>query len=157
VNVVSKRGLLKLTAKCPDAEVEALDWYRFASVADWSCFADVRRTFPRADLTGEVLARTVSSFGPDHCVKECLSNVVAGLQKVRKQLKGSKIISLTDILIAEQNGYFAEAGIKFKDMGTIKPQDSLPAMVRIAIPSRKIAALVLLTLFRQWVTFAISG
>ena len=55
MNVVSQRGLLKLTAKCPDAEVEALDWYRFASAADWSCFADVRRTFPRADLIGEVL------------------------------------------------------------------------------------------------------
>ena len=55
MDVVTKRGLLKLTAKCPDAEVEALDWYRFASAADWSCFADVRRTFPRADLIGEVL------------------------------------------------------------------------------------------------------
>jgi predicted NBD/HSP70 family sugar kinase len=46
-------------------------------------------------LTGEVLARTVSSFGPDNCVKDCLSNVVAGLQKVRKQLKsGQTIIGL---------------------------------------------------------------
>src|ERR1035441_4261522 len=43
------------TAKRPDAEIEVLDWYRIASTADWSCFADVRRTFPRADLIGEVL------------------------------------------------------------------------------------------------------
>jgi predicted NBD/HSP70 family sugar kinase len=46
-------------------------------------------------LTGEVLARTVNSFGPDHCIKECLSNLVAGLQKVRKQLKaGQKVIGI---------------------------------------------------------------
>jgi mRNA interferase HigB len=55
VSVISKRGLLKLTAKRPDAETEALDWYRAAATADWTCFADVRRTFPRADLIGEVL------------------------------------------------------------------------------------------------------
>lgn len=60
-----------------------------------------------------------------------VSKAVASRSKLY-ELKGSKnnVISLTDILIAEQNGYFAEAGIKFKDMGTIKPQDSLPAMVR---------------------------
>ena len=55
MNVVGKRGLLKLTARRPDAEIEALDWYRIANSADWSCFADVRRTFPCADLIGEVL------------------------------------------------------------------------------------------------------
>jgi mRNA interferase HigB len=55
VNVISKRGLLKFTAKCPDAEIESLDWYRVACAANWSCFADVRRTFPIADLIGEVL------------------------------------------------------------------------------------------------------
>ena len=55
MNVISKRGLLKFTAKCPDAETEALDWYRFASAADWRCLADVRRSFPSADLIGEVL------------------------------------------------------------------------------------------------------
>ena len=38
-----------------DAEVEAPAWYCLASAADWSCFAEVRRTFPRADLIGEVL------------------------------------------------------------------------------------------------------
>ena len=40
---------------CPDAETEALDWYRIAAAGDWSCFADVRRTFRSADLIGEVL------------------------------------------------------------------------------------------------------
>ena len=55
MNVVSKRGLLKLTAKRRDTEIEALDWYRAASSADWSCFADVRHTFGDADQVGEVI------------------------------------------------------------------------------------------------------
>ena len=55
MNVVGKRGLRNLTARHPEAETEALDWYRIAVSADWSCFADVRATFPRADLIGEVL------------------------------------------------------------------------------------------------------
>jgi mRNA interferase HigB len=54
VNVISKRGR-KLTAKHPGAEAELLDWYRVANAADWSCFADVRSTFPDSDLIGEVL------------------------------------------------------------------------------------------------------
>ena len=55
MNVISKRGLRKLTAKHPGAETDALDWYRVANAADWSCFADVRSTFPGSDLVGEVL------------------------------------------------------------------------------------------------------
>ena len=55
MNVVSKRGLRKLTAKHPEAETEALDWYRVAASADWNCFADVRKTYPTADMIGEVL------------------------------------------------------------------------------------------------------
>jgi mRNA interferase HigB len=46
---------LKLTAQRPEAETEALDWYRVAASADWARFADVRATFPSADLVGEVL------------------------------------------------------------------------------------------------------
>ena len=55
VNVISKRGLLKVAAKRPDAEPEALDWYRAASTAEWTCFADVRQTFADADMVGEVI------------------------------------------------------------------------------------------------------
>jgi mRNA interferase HigB len=55
VNVISKRGLRKLIAKHPGAEAELLDWYRVTNAAEWSCFADVRRTFPGSDLIGEVL------------------------------------------------------------------------------------------------------
>ena len=55
MNVVSKRGLRKLLVKLPATEAEALDWYRLAAAADWTCLADVRKTFPTADQIGEVL------------------------------------------------------------------------------------------------------
>ncbi len=55
MNVISKPGLRKLTAKHPAAEIEAFDWYRVAASADWTCFADVRATVPSADMIGEVL------------------------------------------------------------------------------------------------------
>ena len=55
MNVISKRGLRKLTAKHPATETEALDWYRLAAASDWNCLADVRKTFPSADQIGEVL------------------------------------------------------------------------------------------------------
>jgi mRNA interferase HigB len=55
VNVISKRGLRNLTAKHPAAEPGALNWYRVAASANWNCFAEVRATFPSADMIGEVL------------------------------------------------------------------------------------------------------
>ena len=55
MNVISKRGLRKLTAKHNAVESEALDWYRVAASADWNCFADVRGDLPRTDTIGQVL------------------------------------------------------------------------------------------------------
>lgn len=55
MNVISKQGLTRLAAKHPGAEAEALNWFRVASAATWSCLADVRNAFPSADLIGEVL------------------------------------------------------------------------------------------------------
>lgn len=46
-------------------------------------------------LTGEVLARTQGRFGAGLTVKDCLTSLVAGLQRVRKQLKSTqKIIGI---------------------------------------------------------------
>jgi predicted NBD/HSP70 family sugar kinase len=46
-------------------------------------------------LTGEVLVRTQGSFGADLSVKDCLTSLVAGLQRVRKQLKSTqKVIGI---------------------------------------------------------------
>jgi mRNA-degrading endonuclease HigB of HigAB toxin-antitoxin module len=53
VNVIGKGGLRKLTAKHRGVESEALDWYRVAASADWTCFAGVRGDLP---MIGQVLA-----------------------------------------------------------------------------------------------------
>ena len=55
MNAISKRGLRKLTAKHPAVESEALDWYRVAASANWTCFADVRGDLPKTDMIGQVL------------------------------------------------------------------------------------------------------
>jgi sulfonate transport system substrate-binding protein len=54
----------------------------------------------------------------------------ASQKKELYELKGTTITSLTDVLIAEVNGYFAEEGIKYKDVGIIKPQDAVPALLK---------------------------
>ena len=53
--MISKRGLLTLTAKHPDTEIECLDWYRIAAAATWTRFDDVRADYPSVDLVGQVL------------------------------------------------------------------------------------------------------
>jgi len=55
VNVISQRGLNQLIAKHPEAEDEAIAWYRAARRATWSSLEEVRRVFPSADTVGAVL------------------------------------------------------------------------------------------------------
>ncbi len=46
-------------------------------------------------LTGEVLARNVGSFGGSRTVRDCITSLAAGLQRVRKQLEPTqKIIGI---------------------------------------------------------------
>lgn len=56
MNVASRQGLLDLLkGKSEDVQTEALAWYRAAKNADWSTFAEVRATFPDADLVSGLL------------------------------------------------------------------------------------------------------
>jgi mRNA interferase HigB len=55
VNVISKPGLKKMTAKHPQAEAELLRWYKAAKNARWTSLADVRVAFASADRVGNVL------------------------------------------------------------------------------------------------------
>ena len=50
MNVISKRGLLKLTAECEGSQKDAFNWYRIAASADWACFNDVVNAIPNADF-----------------------------------------------------------------------------------------------------------
>jgi mRNA interferase HigB len=58
VNVISKRGLAKMTeAKRADRDtVTELDyWYKTARSAEWKNLVNVRQEFPSADQVGRVL------------------------------------------------------------------------------------------------------
>jgi len=50
--VVSLRRLREFWAVQPKAEVPLRGWYTQTSAADWQTFADLRATFPAADLVG---------------------------------------------------------------------------------------------------------
>jgi len=59
VNVITKTGLRRLIGKHPQAEDELLVWYKTARRAAWKNLADVRNSFPTADLVGKVLVFNV--------------------------------------------------------------------------------------------------
>ncbi|MBZ5619432.1 MAG: type II toxin-antitoxin system HigB family toxin [Acidobacteriia bacterium] len=55
MNVISKRGLMKLAKKRPGATEELTEWYKTARRADWTRPEDVRKRFASADQIGDVL------------------------------------------------------------------------------------------------------
>jgi mRNA interferase HigB len=46
---------MRLLQEKPESAEEAIAWYRVARAADWKNLADVRQSFPSADLVGNVL------------------------------------------------------------------------------------------------------
>lgn len=55
MNVISKRGLMKLARKHPRAIEELAEWYKAARGARWTRLEDVRKNFRSADQIGEAL------------------------------------------------------------------------------------------------------
>ena len=55
MNVISKRGLLKLAARHADSLDPLVGWFHVARKANWRGLSDVRRDFPSADQVGDVL------------------------------------------------------------------------------------------------------
>jgi mRNA interferase HigB len=53
MNVVSKPQLRKFWESHPDAESPLLAWHRTARKAQWHTLAEVKQTYPHADLVGE--------------------------------------------------------------------------------------------------------
>ena len=44
-----------MTERHPGAAKDSFRWYRLATGANWTCFADIRKDFPSIDMVGEVL------------------------------------------------------------------------------------------------------
>ena len=55
MNVISKRGLMKLAQKHQGAIEKLTEWYKTAHKAGWTRLADVRKDFASADQIGEVM------------------------------------------------------------------------------------------------------
>lgn len=53
--MISKRGLLNLARKHPEAAVVLAAWHKVARKAVWNGLHEVRRDFPSADQVGRVL------------------------------------------------------------------------------------------------------
>ena len=54
MNVISKRGLFERAAKFADARSALQVWFDTAAEAEWGSLQDVRKTFPSADMVGDL-------------------------------------------------------------------------------------------------------
>jgi len=53
--VISKRVLKQFIEKYPKSAESMLRWYFLCKESDWSCFADIKETFPATDAVGNDL------------------------------------------------------------------------------------------------------
>lgn len=54
MHIISKTALKEFWEKNPSAEIALISWYKITSKSQWQCFQDVRQTFTKADLTGQL-------------------------------------------------------------------------------------------------------
>ena len=52
MRVISFSMIREFIAKHTDADVPLRDWYKRTCRADWTCFADIKKTFNTADYVG---------------------------------------------------------------------------------------------------------
>ena len=62
MRVISKRRLKDFWAKHDDAKGPLGRWYQLTLAADWKSLADVRKTFPHADVVRVDSGRSVTVF-----------------------------------------------------------------------------------------------
>ncbi|MNS15708.1 mRNA interferase HigB [compost metagenome] len=63
MNIISRSKLSEFAANHADARVPLSAWFKVASQASWKNFAELRATFPSADLVGRL---TVFNVGGNH-------------------------------------------------------------------------------------------
>lgn len=52
MRIISRSTLIEYYSRNPDARTALEEWFQKTRRADWSCFADVKRTFGSADNVG---------------------------------------------------------------------------------------------------------
>jgi mRNA interferase HigB len=54
VNVIGKRRLFEKAEQYPDAKSALQVWFDTAEAAEWTSLDDVRKTYPAADMVGDL-------------------------------------------------------------------------------------------------------
>jgi len=52
MRIIKKKTLVDYYREHPQAEVALEDWYQKTKKAEWTCFADIKRTFNSVDSVG---------------------------------------------------------------------------------------------------------
>ncbi|MCD9185941.1 MAG: type II toxin-antitoxin system HigB family toxin [Pyrinomonadaceae bacterium] len=55
MRIIAKPIILEFSLKNTSAEIPLLDWYKNSKRADWKNLAELKQTFPHADLVGECI------------------------------------------------------------------------------------------------------
>ncbi|NEO30669.1 MAG: type II toxin-antitoxin system HigB family toxin [Symploca sp. SIO3C6] len=53
MHIISRKALKDFSRKHPQSETSLDSWYRVAKEAQWSNLAEVKKTYPSADLVGK--------------------------------------------------------------------------------------------------------
>jgi mRNA interferase HigB len=52
MRIISKKALQDFYSRHPDSKTPLEDWYRIVKKAQWTCFADIKKTFNTVDNVG---------------------------------------------------------------------------------------------------------
>lgn len=60
MHIISKKKLREFYRKHPNAEANLQTWYKITSKANWRNFAELRQSFPSADLVENFIVFNIS-------------------------------------------------------------------------------------------------
>lgn len=62
MHIITRKRLLEFSKKHPDS-IESLDrWYRIVKQSNYNSFAELRKTFPKADQVGKITVFDIGGY-----------------------------------------------------------------------------------------------
>lgn len=55
MHVISRKALREFWERFPDSQAPLLRWYKIVTLSEFKSFAELRMTFPSADLVGDLV------------------------------------------------------------------------------------------------------
>lgn len=52
MRIIARKKIIEYYSQNPNAEIALEDWFKKTSDADWTCFADIKKTFNSVDNVG---------------------------------------------------------------------------------------------------------